>query len=521
MIFIINIKIVNSLFSQMEDMMMSKIFTTLLILLTAFFIVPMSSFAASTTQEMQKANNRINVMIQSVDKGDLKGAAKQFQTYSSTWYSIEDGVKKQSKQAYLDMEDQMGQVQFALALQPPNQQKVKKSLLLLKSTNEKFINGKYRPTSNKNEENLTQEGNVADLVTLLNQALSKIKANDIQGARNDIEKFRQSWINVEGVVLTQSSKTYADAERDMVSSYAMLSSNPADIAGATQTIEKMRDYLSPLVAKTSYNMMDAVSILLREGLEGLLVVVALLGFLRKAGHQEKNKWIWIGVGAGLGVSIILGTIVNLLFSAGAFGNNNFLISGWTGIFAAVMLLYMSYWLHSKSSIAEWQRYIRTQSTKALEKGSLLSLALLSFLAVFREGTETVLFFIGMASSIKLSSLLLGIAIGLLTLVALSYLILKVGLKIPMRPFFLISSILMFYLCVKFTGMGIHGLQLAGLLPATQAPIPNIEFFAIYSTWESFIPQVLLLVIAVIAIIINKKKDHKLQEKTGGSLNEIS
>ena len=125
----------------------------------------------------------------------------------------------------------------------------------------------------------------------------------------------------------------------------------------------------------------------------------------------------------------------------------------------------------------------------------------------------------MASSIKLTSLLLGIAIGLLILIILSYLILKVGLKIPMRPFFLVCSILMFYLCFKFTGMGIHGLQLAGLLPATQAPIPTIDFFALYSTWESMIPQMILLVVAVIAAIINKRKDNK--SKSGGNLNEIA
>ena len=128
--------------------------------------------------------------------------------------------------------------------------------------------------------------------------------------------------------------------------------------------------------------MDAITILLREGLEALLVVVALLGFLRKSGHGEKSKWIWLGVGAGIGISIILGIIVNLLFSAGAFGSNNFLIAGWTGIFAAVMLLYMSYWLHSKSSISEWQRYIHTQSTKALNTGSLFSLAYFIFSCCF-------------------------------------------------------------------------------------------------------------------------------------------
>lgn len=504
-----------------EEIMRRKLVTILMILLTAFIVLPRNSLAASASDDLQRANKIITQTIQSVDKGELDAASEHFKTFRTTWLSIEDGVKNQSQQAYHDIEDHMGQVSFALAQQPVNHDKVKSALLELKKTNEQFIDGKYTATSNKGSNNSNNQGNVADLVSLLNQSLAKINDNDIQGAKDDIEKFRQSWLNVEGVVLTQSSKIYSDAERDMVSSYSMLSSKPADISGAKKTIEAMRDYLSPLVTKTSYNMMDAITILLREGLEGLLVVVALLGFLRKAGHEEKSKWIWLGVGAGMGVSIILGTIVNLLFSAGAFGSNNFLIAGWTGVFAAVMLLYMSYWLHSKSSIAEWQRYIRTQSTKALNTGSLFSLAILSFLAVFREGTETVLFFIGMASSIKLTSLLLGIAIGLFVLVILSYLILKIGVKIPMRPFFLVSSILMFYLCFKFTGMGIHGLQLAGLLPATQAPIPTIDFFALYSTWESLIPQMILLVIAAITAFLNKRKDNKVKLQSGGTENEIA
>jgi high-affinity iron transporter len=80
---------------------------------------------------------------------------------------------------------------------------------------------------------------------------------------------------------------------------------------------------------------------------------------------------------------------------------------------------------------------------------------------------------------------------------------------------------MFYLCIKFAGMGIHGLQLAGLLPATQAPIPSIDFFGVYSTWESIIPQVTLLIIAVIAALLNKRKDSKIKVHTGGNKIEIS
>lgn len=485
----------------------------IIILVVAMMAFPFRSFAASAENDLQGANKNIIEAMHSVQNGKMEEAKKQYESFSSTWMSIESGVKDESQDAYREIEDGMGQVQFALAQQPVKKRSLENSLNKLKQTNEKFIAGKFPHTVAKTEDTGKNQGNVADLIVLLNQSLSKLDHNDVKGAKADIEQFRTSWLDIESVVLTQSSKIYTNAERDMVTSYAMLTSKTPDVKGAKKTIEGMRDYLSPLASKTSYNMLDATTILLREGLEGLLVVVALLGFLKKAGHADKSRWIWIGVGSGLGVSIILGVIVNMLFSAGAFGSNNFLIAGWTGVFASMMLLYMSYWLHSKSSTAEWQRYIQTQSTKAIDKGSLWSLAILSFLAVFREGTETVLFFIGMAASIKVSTLLTGIAIGLVLLTVLSYLILKVGLKIPMRPFFLVSSILMFYLCFKFAGMGIHGLQLAGLLPATQAPIPTIDFFAIYSTWEGVIPQIILLIVAIVAMILNKKKDKrtKLQQ----------
>jgi high-affinity iron transporter len=106
---------------------------------------------------------------------------------------------------------------------------------------------------------------------------------------------------------------------------------------------------------------------------------------------------------------------------------------------------------------------------------------------------------------------MGIVVGLLILSVLAFLILKVGIKIPMRPFFLVSSVLVFYLCFKFLGMGIHGLQLAGVLNATHTGLlPSSEFFGLYSTWENIIPQLILLLAAVGIVIWNRIRDHKLQ-----------
>jgi high-affinity iron transporter len=86
----------------------------------------------------------------------------------------------------------------------------------------------------------------------------------------------------------------------------------------------------------------------------------------------------------------------------------------------------------------------------------------------------------------------------------------VGLKLPLRPFFMVSSVIVFYLCIKFTGMGIHSLQLAGLLPTTNAQgIPNIPFFALYSSWESALPQIVLVVAAILIVLIKNIKTRNM------------
>jgi high-affinity iron transporter len=351
------------------------------------------------------------------------------------------------------------------------------------------------------------------MIGLLNEAKQALDQGNAAKAKDDIEQFRESWLDIEGIVLSQSATAYGDAERDMVLTYAYLTNDPPKTEEAKQSIEAMVNYLQPLAAKTAYNMLDAVTILLREGLEALLVIVALLAYLKKSGHEDKRKWIWSGVGTGIGISLALGIVVQVLFSSGVFGSNNFMIAGFTGIFAAVMLLYMTYWLHSNANISYWNHYIKSKSSSALAKGSLWSLAILSFLAVFREGTETVLFLIGMASSISLFNLLAGIGIAVFILLAVAYVMLKFGVKIPIRPFFLISSLLVFYLCFKFAGMGVHGLQVSGLLPATQLNgIPTIDFLAVYPTWEGLVPQLFLIIAAIGIIIWNRIKDLRFQKQ---------
>lgn len=477
---------------------MRKVILTIWIALLLVLSIPLI-VSAKPEDDLAKEDAGIVSAIQAAESGNIEGATKLFEAFQINWLSYEDGIKEQSLAAYQKIEGAMGEASLQTMKQPVDAGKLAAKLKDLHTLNTYFVEGNLTAFGASAQSDSTVT--VTSLVTLLEKATDQVKQNDSEGASDSIQTLRNSWLLIEGIVLTQSQAVYTSMERDMVTAYAQLSANPPQMEDAAVTIARMHADLQPLAAKTSYTMLDATTIILREGLEALLVIIALLGFLNKSGHGDKKRWIWFGVYSGLAVSLGLGIVVQQLFSASAFGNNNFLIAGCTGVFAALMLLYMSYWLHSKSSISNWQTYIRNQSVKALATGSLTSLSILAFLAVFREGTETVLFMIGMASSISLASLLGGIGIGVGLLLIIAFLILKIGLRIPMRPFFLISSVFVFYLCFKFAGMGVHGLQLAGYLPATTADwLPSWDAVALYPTLESAIPQFILLLLALFAVV---------------------
>jgi high-affinity iron transporter len=462
--------------------------------------------ASDAKADLSKSNEFIEKSLEAVKADDFSKGKDFYEEYNQAWIELEDGVKEQSKQAYGDIEGKMGMVKFLFSQDPVQKDKVISALEDLEKTNKAFIEEKSNSQETKTK---GEPATIKDLVLLLEKAKGQIESGNDAEAIKTMDTFSSSWLDVEGIILTKSKTVYDDAERDMVSAKAYLTVDPIQKDKAVKVIDRMHGYLSLLDGNTSYGIVDVITIILREGLEALLVVIALLGFLKKSDQEDKKSWIYGGVVIGSIVSIVLAVLVKLLFTSGTFGNNNFLISGWTGVFAAVMLIYVSYWLHSKSSVDSRNHGIQDKSYKSLANGSLFSLGFLAFLAVFREGTEVVLFYIGMASSIKLTDLFLGIALGFAILIIIAVLMLKIGLRIPMKPFFLVSSLLVFYLGLKFTGMGINGLQLAGVLPATSSDsLPTISALAVYPTWQGLMPQVLLVIIAIVVTLYNKLKQKK-------------
>jgi high-affinity iron transporter len=282
------------------------------------------------------------------------------------------------------------------------------------------------------------------------------------------------------------------------------------MAAAGAAVDRLRTTLAPFASNQIYTAIDAAVIILREGLEALLVIVALLAFLRRSGNADKRGWIWAGGALGVLASIVVAIVLQAVFSQVSAGQNRELIEGLTGLVAAALLLYVSYWLHSKASLHAWQSYINARTSRALARGSLAGLALLAFLAVFREGGETVIFYLGMAPSIALRELLLGLGIGVVALVVIAVLMLVAGVKLPLRLFFRIASVLVYYLAFKFVGAGIHALQTVDLVSTTPIPsLPAIPFVGFYPTWETAMPQLILLLGALVVFLYLRARDRRI------------
>lgn len=349
---------------------------------------------------------------------------------------------------------------------------------------------------------------VEDAVAHLDATSAALRSGDSAAAAASFKAFRSAWIEIEDAVRGRDRDAYRAIETDMATSSTLLSAASLDAATAAAAVARIRDRLAPLATATkTYGTFDAAIILLREGFEALLVIAALLAFLVRSGNADKQKWIWAGGGAGIVASVGVALLIALAFSATTgSGADPELLEGITGLFAAAMLVYVSFWLHSKASLKAWDRYIREKTSSALARKSLVALAAIAFLAVLREGSETALFYIGVASSIAPGELVLGLATGAAGLAAIGILMLGFGVRVPVRPFFLATSVLVYYLAFKFVGSGIHALQVAGIIPATPGgPLPDIGALGVFPTWETTAVQATLLAGAAALLVIERAR----------------
>ena len=242
-------------------------------------------------------------------------------------------------------------------------------------------------------------------------------------------------------------------------------------------------------------------LLLREGFEAILIVAALMTFLAKAGVSERRRDVARGAWLAVGASVLTWILVELLFQITP--GQREAIEGFTMVLAAAVLFYVSYWLLSKIEAAKWTAFVRGKMQSALSSGSGMALTAVAFLAVYREGFETILFYKALFMSAGASSVPVigGIAAGAVGLVAVYVLINQLGLRVAMKPFFAVTGVMLYYMAFVFAGKGVAELQGAGLVPLTVIEnAPRLPMLGIYPTVESLAVQGVLLVLALVAAV---------------------
>lgn len=243
---------------------------------------------------------------------------------------------------------------------------------------------------------------------------------------------------------------------------------------------------------------------LREGLEAILVIAAIIAYLVKTNSRKYLASVYIGAGLGVLFSVVLAMIFNGIAASlgdAQSGAGQEIFEGVTMFLAVIVLFYVSNWMLSKAEAENWNRYIKDKVQQSIDKGSMYTLSFSAFLAVAREGAELIMFFQGMRANITNNPHMLwaGLALAVVILVIVYFAITKLSVRLPLKPFFTFTSVLMFILCISFVGKGVYELQEADVIGRTVIPWMNgfnFELLGVYDRYENLIPQLILLVLTI-------------------------
>jgi high-affinity iron transporter len=268
---------------------------------------------------------------------------------------------------------------------------------------------------------------------------------------------------------------------------------------------------------------NSLAIMLREGLEAVLIIAAVMAFLSATGAGNVIKYVHMGwilaLVAGLITWVLAKTIITIS------GVQREIIEGVTSLVAAAVLFYVSYWLITKIEVRKWKEYIQGKVKKAVTKKSLFALASVSFFAVYREAFETVLFYQALWFQAENSkdAILWGLIVGVLLLIVIVFAIFKLAVKIPLKYFFSVTTLFLYILCFILLGKGITAFQEAGIVGIKSINfIPQVDILGIYPTLETSIPQAILIIAFVVALIwLGYVKREKEKKEIAISVSRIS
>ncbi|WHI54405.1 FTR1 family iron permease [Mammaliicoccus lentus] len=413
---------------------------------------------------------------------------------NSTWTNNEKIVREEDIGRYGKIETALMFIRIELTKDKIEQGSAQMQVDQLKKELDDYHAGKQSDAKTSNQD-------VTILNKYLDEAIRNIKNNKLNKTKQDLQSFIVAWPNVENEIGTRNGELYTKIEQKIPQYVGQINENNKDDIQAE--LETLDQEIKSTIAKAGYTFWDAALILLREGVEALLIIMALLTVTRKAEQTKASKWIMSGSLLGIILSIALAFIFKAIFEN--LGSTRELTEGIVGICSVILMVIVGAWLHSKSSLESWEKFINKNMDKAMSTGSLLTFGLVAFLSVFREGAETIIFYLGVVGKISTWSLILGILVAVFILILIAVFFNQITKWIPIHRLFFIMSLFIFLLAFKILGVSVHTLQILNILPQhTINHLPFIDLIGLYPTYETVIPQLILMVIVMIYYMMSKK-----------------
>lgn len=441
---------------------------------------------AEKSKLVSRLEPRFDDLEQAIASQNLESIREAYKKMNSTWTINESVVRDHSTAHYGKVETAISFLRSSIETEPTNYDSIQSSFDDLETAISNFVDGKDVETTLTN---LT----LKDGINLLKKALSQFEAGQNIEAAATMKEFITIWPTIEGTVSTTNPSLYTKVESE--SPVIMVKGHEK---AYQEKLSSLISELSQIDTSTSYTAFDAMLILLREGIEALLIVMALVTTLKASKLRKGLKWVYSGALAGVLASLCIAIILQLAFPAVTSGTNREIIEGAVGIFAVAMMILIGIWLHGKSSVKKWNSFMDSQMQMVTKTGSFISMFALSFLAVFREGAETILFYVGILPRITSFDFVLGISLALIVLILIAFAMTKMSqFFLPHKVFFVLTWMI-YALAFKMLGVSIHALQLTNMISNHIVPsLPTIDLLGFYPSWEVIGAQIVFLIVIVL------------------------
>lgn len=434
----------------------------------------------------------LNKMGDSIKNENIETIKSVYKELDRAWTRNESFIRNNNRAYYGKIETTLAFLRANIETVPFNRDETYLTFNDLKVYISDYLDGKE---INEKSENIDLKG----AIDLLVKAKEQFNNNNLNEAKLNIKKFIEIWPSVEGEVQTRNTSLYTKIETELP---------VIMVKGDYQKLDNIVNDLLKIDTTSEYTLIDASLILLREGLEALVIIIALVSSMNAIGYKKGIKYVWGGAILGIFTSIVMSFILTNLFPSISSATNREILEGLVGIVAVFVMISVGLWLHSKSNIKSWNEYINKNIDKAINSGSFISIFSLSFLAVFREGAETILFYTGIIPFITMKNLIFGLLLAFLVLIIVGLILIFATNKIKLHNLFFILTYLIYILSFKMLGVSIHMLQVIGYVPLTIINnFPTIEFLGIYANYQVIFSQVLLLLVLFgMNIFIKKQKN---------------